>query len=240
MDRQEFHGAQHANGKRQDSSRRHRGLPSGAVLGVPGSSGGDDASARGATLTLDAVVETTLSEQPLEPPLFEQLGGEPVLRSIVGRFVDRMFADPMIGFFFRKASRERVKDKEYELAAAHLGAGVQYTGRPVQQVHAVHPIMGGQFARRLEILRQTLVEAGAPEPVIRHWIAHTESLRSMITRDASGECIGPSGPARVRLPQASHRPLPSAGAPAGSSADAAGAAAAPADDTGAGGQRGRA
>jgi truncated hemoglobin YjbI len=147
-----------------------------------------------------------------ETTLFEQLGGEPVLRSIVGRFVDRIFADPMIGFFFRKASRDRVKEKEYELAAQHLGAAVEYTGRPIQQVHAVHPIMGGQFARRLEILRQTLVEAGAPEAVIRHWIAHTENLRSMVTRDASGECIGASGP-RVRLPQASHRPDPGAVAP---------------------------
>jgi hemoglobin len=141
-----------------------------------------------------------------ETTLFDDLGGEPVLRSIIGRFVDRMFADPMIGFFFRKASRERVKDKEYELAAQHLGAAVEYTGRPIQQVHAVHPIMGGQFARRLEILRQTLVEAGAPEAVLQHWIAHTEGLRSMVTRDPSGECIGPMGPPRVRLPQASHRP----------------------------------
>jgi truncated hemoglobin YjbI len=159
-----------------------------------------------------------------DPTLFEQLGGEPVLRSIIGRFVDRLFADPMIGFFFRKASRERVKDKEYELAAQHLGAAVEYTGRPIQQVHAVHPIMGGQFARRLEILRQTLVEAGAPESVIRHWIAHTESLRSMVTRDPSGECIGPMRPAPVRLPQASHRAAPAAGAPPEAARDDASAA----------------
>ena len=138
-----------------------------------------------------------------ESTLFEQLGGEPVLRSIIGRFVDRMFTDPMIGFFFRKADRQRVKDKEYELAAQHLGAPVVYTGRPIQQVHAVHPIMGGQFSRRLEILRQTLVEAGAPAAVIAHWVAFTESLRSMVTRDASGECIGPA-PTRVRLPQVGH------------------------------------
>jgi hemoglobin len=138
-----------------------------------------------------------------ETTLFERLGGEPVLRSIIARFVDRMFGDPMIGFFFRKADRQRVKDKEYELAAQHLGAPVEYSGRPIQQVHAVHPIMGGQFSRRLEILRQTLVEAGAPEAVIAHWVAYTEKLRSMVTRDASGECVGPS-PTSVRLPQAGH------------------------------------
>jgi truncated hemoglobin YjbI len=63
---------------------------------------------------------------------FEELGGEPVLRSIIRTFVDRMFSDPMIGFLFRNASRERVADKEYELAAQHLGAGVAYTGRPLR------------------------------------------------------------------------------------------------------------
>jgi hemoglobin len=120
--------------------------------------------------------------------LFEQLGGEPVLRSIVDRFVDRMFSDPMIGFFFRKASRQRVKDKEYELAAQHLGGGVEYTGRSLKVAHAQHAIMGGQFARRLEILRQTLVEAGAPPRVIEHWISYTEGLRAQVTRDAIGEC----------------------------------------------------
>ena len=126
-----------------------------------------------------------------ETTLFEELGGEPVLRSIIARFVDRMFDDAMIGFFFRKADRQRVKDKEYELAAAHLGAPVEYTGRPIQAVHAVHPIMGGQFARRLTLLRQTLEEAGAPPVVIEHWLSHTESLRAQVTRDASGECVGP-------------------------------------------------
>lgn len=124
--------------------------------------------------------------------LFDQLGGEPVLRSIVARFVDRMFDDPMIGFFFRKANRQRIKEKEYELAAEHLGGGVKYTGRPLSHAHAPHAIMGGQFARRLELLRSTLVEAGAPEAVIRHWIDYTESARALVTRDAAGECNAPA------------------------------------------------
>jgi len=135
-----------------------------------------------------------------ETTLFEELGGEPVLRGIIARFVDRMFDDAMIGFFFKKADRQRVKEKEYELAAGHLGGRVEYTGRPLRAVHAVHPIMGGQFARRLALLRQTLEEAGAPAHVVEHWVAHTESLRAQITRDASGECVGPAPGAARRLP----------------------------------------
>jgi len=120
--------------------------------------------------------------------LFEQLGGEPVLRAVIDRFVERLFADPMIGFFFLRASKERIKAKEYEFAAAHLGADVEYTGRPLQVAHGSHPIMGGHFQRRLEILRQTLREAGAPEPVVAHWIRHTEQLRPVITAHEANDC----------------------------------------------------
>lgn len=143
--------------------------------------------------------------------LFDDLGGEPVLRSIVNRFVDRMFEDPMIGFFFRKANRQRVKQKEYELAAEHLGGGVTYTGRPLAQAHAAHSIMGGQFARRLELLRSTLVEAGAPASVIEHWIAYTENARALVTRDARGECIGLVAGAGAPAAPPSSKPSPAGG-----------------------------
>lgn len=120
--------------------------------------------------------------------LFEDLGGEPVLRAIIDRFVDRVFDDVMIGFFFRNARRERIKQKEYEFAAQHLGAGTPYTGRAIAEAHRAHPIMGGQFARRLTILKNTLEEAGVPEHVKAHWLAHTEALRPLVTADSGREC----------------------------------------------------
>lgn len=123
-----------------------------------------------------------------EPSLFDELGGEAVLRAIIDRFVDRVFDDIMIGFFFQKASRRRIKEKEYEFAARHLGADIAYTGRPLEQAHAVHGIMGGQFMRRLKILEETLEEFHVPPHIREHWIAHTESLRPLITRDAGGTC----------------------------------------------------
>lgn len=124
----------------------------------------------------------------MEQTLFEQLGGEPALRPIIDEFVDRMFDDVMIGFFFRKASRERIKRFEYQHAAELLGAGVRYEGRPLTQAHKGHRIMGGQFERRKEILRQTLVKHGVPAHVRDAWLAHVESLRDLITTDQGSEC----------------------------------------------------
>jgi truncated hemoglobin YjbI len=133
-----------------------------------------------------------------ERTLFEELGGEPVLRRIIERFVDREFDDLMIGFFFRNASRERVKAKEYEFAARHLGADIPYTGRPIPEAHAAHPIMGGQFMRRLKILEETLQELGVAPHIREHWLAHTEKLRPLVTRDAGGRCDPEAAEERVR------------------------------------------
>lgn len=119
--------------------------------------------------------------------LFDELGGEPVLRQIVDRFVNRLFEDVMIGFMFARASRERIKAMEYEFAAEHLGAGNEYGGRPLSVAHRAHRIFDGQFDRRLTILRETLVAFEVSDRVREHWLAHTEALRGQITAGACNE-----------------------------------------------------
>jgi hemoglobin len=120
--------------------------------------------------------------------LFAQLGGESRLREIIDAFIDRVFADRMIGFFFRNADRKRIKEMEYQLTAEFLGADVHYRGRPLDQAHAKHPIMGGQFARRLQILKETLEGFHVPQEVRDAWIEHNESLRALITSNQGSDC----------------------------------------------------
>lgn len=122
--------------------------------------------------------------------LFEQLGGETKLRAVVSDFVDRCFDDLMIGFLFQRANRDRIKRFEYQHAAEHLGGPVRYEGRPLDQAHGPHRIFGGQFARRRQILLETLRDHDVPEPVITAWIEHQETLRGLITKDAGSDCNG--------------------------------------------------
>lgn len=130
--------------------------------------------------------------------LYEQLGGEAKLRQIMDTFIDRVFEDRMIGFFFRNADRKRIKEMEFQLTARFLGADVEYQGRPLDEVHSKHPIMGGQFARRLQILRETLEHYAVPKHIMDAWIEHTESLRPLITRDAGSDCDPVLARERVR------------------------------------------
>lgn len=89
----------------------------------------------------------------------------------------------MIGYLFRRADIERVREMEYQFAAAHLGAEVGYQGRPLTEAHRPHRILDGQFARRLQLLREVLEAHHCPRPVIEHWIRHTEALRSKVVLD---------------------------------------------------------
>ena len=120
--------------------------------------------------------------------LYDKLGGEAKLRQIIDTFVDRVFEDRMIGFFFQRADRERIKEMEFQHTANFLGADIEYQGLPLHVAHSKHPIMGGQFMRRLQILRETLDEYDVPQEVRDVWISHTESLRHLITRDAGSDC----------------------------------------------------
>ena len=120
--------------------------------------------------------------------LFEKLGGEIRLRQIIDTFVDRVFADRMIGFLFRNADRQRIKELEFQLTAKFLGADLEYRGRPLDIAHAKHPILGGHFARRRQILSETLDFFGVPEEVKSAILQHTDALRSLITPETGNEC----------------------------------------------------
>lgn len=134
-----------------------------------------------------------------ERTAFDELGGEPALRRIIDRFVDRLFDDVMIGYLFRSADRSRVKEKEFEHAAEHLGGPFAYTGRPLTNAHATHRIRGGQFMRRVQILKETLAELGAPAHVAEQWVAETLRLRPLITAE-DGDVCDPSPSPRTSVP----------------------------------------
>lgn len=112
--------------------------------------------------------------------LFDQAGGEFPIRLMINDFVGRAFTDVMIGYLFRGADIARVREMEYQLAAAHLGAKVVYAGRPLVEVHRPHRILDGQFARRLQLLKDVLRDHECPAQVIEHWVRHTEALRNRI------------------------------------------------------------
>ena len=111
------------------------------------------------------------------------------VRAVLEDFYERVFADVMIGFFFEGQDKQRLVDRETELALVMFGVqGASYIGRPLNVAHARHPIMGGHFARRTQLLADTLRDHAFSEDLARRWLEHTEALRPQITEHAGGDC----------------------------------------------------
>lgn len=124
----------------------------------------------------------------VKTPLYEQAGGSEKLRAVITDFYGRVFDDLMIGFFFEGRDRQRLIDRELELALSLLGADVEYGGRSIREAHSSHAIMGGHFQRRLKLLEDTMRDHRLPDVVQRAWLSHSESLRDQVTADAGGDC----------------------------------------------------
>lgn len=134
--------------------------------------------------------------------VFERIGGEAVLRPIIDDFVVRMVVDPMIGFHFDGVDPAMLARREYELSASLLGAKVAYSGRPIRDVHAKHPIFGGQFMRRRQLLLEALKRGGVEQAVIDELLGHVDRLRPLVTREQGSSCLGSAdvGPLLVAVP----------------------------------------
>ena len=124
----------------------------------------------------------------MEKKLYQEIGGLEKLKEIINSFVDRMFDDVMIGFFFRKADKERIKEKEFEFVAQFLGAEIKYSGTPLPEAHLKHRIMGGQFSRRKQILKETFEEYHVPKHIIDALLEHTENFRMLIAKTKNSDC----------------------------------------------------
>ena len=117
--------------------------------------------------------------------LFERLGGESTLRTILTDFYQRVFDDVMIGYMFMGQDKARLIEREYEYTAQMLGSDVTYRGRTMSVAHKDHRIAKGHFERRFKILDDTLNDHGVPPDVRKHWMDHTRALANAVMGSAS-------------------------------------------------------
>ncbi|MCO4761981.1 MAG: group 1 truncated hemoglobin [Myxococcales bacterium] len=122
------------------------------------------------------------------PSDFERVG-EARLRQIIDEFVAEMVGDTMIGYFFATTDTAKLAQHEYQFTARALGAQLAYEGKPIRRAHAGHRIMGGQFARRAWILRQTFERHGVDADIVGRLMAHIEKLRPLVTAQPGSSCL---------------------------------------------------
>lgn len=115
------------------------------------------------------------------PTLYEKLGGESGIKSLVTSFYARVLADPELAPFFGSTAIERLHAMQGEFFALALGGPVSYSGRPLAHVHHGRGITTHHFGRFVQHLIKTLEALGVPETEIEAVIARINSHANEIT-----------------------------------------------------------
>ncbi len=95
--------------------------------------------------------------------LYERLGGESGIDSVIEALYARVTTDSVLGSYFRNVSVDRIKLMQRHFLAAATGGPMNYSGRPLSQVHQPLGISSYEFERYVGILGQTLAQLGVSE-----------------------------------------------------------------------------
>ena len=116
--------------------------------------------------------------------LFERLGGEQAVHTLVGALYFNLLNDPRLSVFFRGASMQRILEHQRAFFQAALGGESTYNGRDLfsahQQLIAEHGLSDVHFDLLLQHLRITLLDLEIDPGVQQEVLDRVEALRPQL------------------------------------------------------------
>jgi hemoglobin len=99
-------------------------------------------------------------DQAPPPTPYDRIGGAAGVASLVDQFYLRVFDDPDLAPFFDQVSVDRLKRMQQELFTQALGGPLEYSGRPLREVHHGRGITMAHFQKFIGHLLDTLASLG--------------------------------------------------------------------------------
>jgi hemoglobin len=119
-----------------------------------------------------------------ETTIYDAIGGQDALITVVDDFYERVLADPELAPYFAGARMPALKGKQVEFFAAALGGPDVYQGQSMKDVHAGRGITQGAFDKVAYHLTNSLVGAGVPGDLVGQIIGAVAPLAGdIVARD---------------------------------------------------------
>jgi truncated hemoglobin YjbI len=116
-----------------------------------------------------------------EIPLYDRVGGDKAMETLVDVFYRKVLGDELVGPFFADVDMAAQRLKQKSFLAMAFGGPYQYTGKDLREVHLrMVKEMGlsdAHFERVMEIFRESLREVHIPEPEIATMCETLETFR---------------------------------------------------------------
>lgn len=98
--------------------------------------------------------------------IYEMIGGESALVTVVDDFYHRVLADPQLAGFFAGANMNRLKGRQVAFFAQALGGPELYDGASMRDVHVGRGIAQRDFDKVALHLTESLQAAGVQDDVV--------------------------------------------------------------------------
>ena len=115
------------------------------------------------------------------PTLYEKLGGESGVESLISSFYGRVMADSHLAPFFSHSSIEKVKAMQKEFFAMALDGPAQYSGESLAQAHHGRGIHEQHLSRFVGHLLATLEDKGVNDDEAREVCDRINTYANEIT-----------------------------------------------------------
>lgn len=91
-----------------------------------------------------------------EQSLYERVGGEAFITTMVGAFYERVLADPLLEPFFRHVEMDKLINMQIEFFSTALGGPLHYSEKQIYHAHFGKAIKQKHFAQFVNHLLKTL------------------------------------------------------------------------------------
>jgi hemoglobin len=98
--------------------------------------------------------------------IYDTIGGENALVSVVDDFYDRVLADPDLASYFAGANMTKLKGRQVAFFAEALGGPALYDGASMREAHLGRGISLSAFTKVAEHLTDSLTAAGVPDDIV--------------------------------------------------------------------------
>jgi hemoglobin len=123
----------------------------------------------------------------MEATLFERLGGQSAIESVIEDFVARCAGDDRINKKFARTDVPRLKKMLVDQVCEATGGPCDYTGREMKETHDGMGVTAGEFDALVEDLVLTLNEFQVPRPEQDELLGVLGPLRADIVEVESPE-----------------------------------------------------
>ena len=125
------------------------------------------------------------------PEMWAALDDGQLLNEILDDFYAQVFVDPQLGHFFKDATQQRAKEKQYLFMKGIFTGEKCYFGERPRNAHHWMVISDELFDYREKLMEDTLRKHHLAEPLIQQWIAVDEIYRKQIVKkEAFGKKVG--------------------------------------------------